>query len=83
VRDRAECAAGPHRPQAVLGLGLPLDAPGARPQSFGVMAQRVLGVGNVSLIRVSSQSADAVRERHIEVDADKDVLVIQLQIADG
>ena len=41
-------------------------------------------VGSVATMRVSSVMVDAVfGERHVEVDADKDALVGQFDVADG
>ncbi len=73
------------RPQAVFGIGLAFGTPEVRSHNhFGVMAQRVLERGQGLFDpRIVENLQTAIRERHIEVDADKDVLVVQLQVADG
>ena len=74
-----------HRPQAVFGIGLALGTPEVRSHNhFGMMPQRVLERGQGFLDPgIVENLQTAIRKRHIEVNSDKDVLVVQLQVADG
>ena len=74
-----------HRPQAVFGVRFSFGAPQVRGHNhFRVMAQRVLerrqGLFDPGIVE---NLQTVLGERHVEINADKEILVVQLQVADG
>ena len=74
-----------HRPQAVFGIGFSFGTTQVRSHDhFSVMAQRVLERGQgLFNPRIVENLQTAVGERYVEIDAHKEVFVVQLQVADG